>query len=146
MTRQFPFVLFGDPEAAVIDILQNHTPELTPYGINRISTDLVGYSADQIWVLVEMEGGSYKYFHQKRCRIDITVYVPIQPDSRSTALAISNVIQASLFATQSSYIGHGINLQAVQVETDIFRGNDKDEDPVRYIQSLRLEILGTQIP
>lgn len=143
MTRPYAFILHGDAEAAVIDIIKNFTPELTSFSIDKVTTDMVGYEKGLIWVLVELEGGSYKFFHQKRSRVDITVYGPDGPNSRAVAYDISAIIQASLFGWQTGYVSipFNVNFQSVQIETDIFRGNDKDEDPVRYIQSLRLLVL-----
>lgn len=147
MSRNYPYIQHGDGEAAVVDILTNYTPELTAYCTTNsvtlpvVATNLIGYQKGTLWVLVELEGGSYKFLHQKRSRIDITVYGPDGKDARGIAYDVSAIIQASLFAWQTGYKGHGVNYQTVQIETDIFRGNDKEDDPVRYIQSLRLLLL-----
>lgn len=140
-SRKYEYILHGDAEAAVVDIIKNYTPELNSYSGLTVSTDMRGYVRGHLWVEVALEGGSYKFLHQKRSRVDITVYGPIGTEERGTAYDISAIIQASLFAMQTGYKGHGVNYQTAQIETDIFRSNDKEEDPVRYIQSLRLLLL-----
>lgn len=132
MTGQ-PYVLFGDFEAAIIDILSNAS-ELDPYNIDHITSDLNQYESGMTYVTVEMQGGSYKFYVVKRPRIDITVYAA----KRSLAYDISTTAQAVIFAKQGDYKGHGVNLCACQIETDIFKAYEKDTDQVRYIQSLRL--------
>lgn len=150
--RQYPYVLHGDAVSAVIDIIQNYTPELATYctaagiSIENITSSMMGYQKGLFWILVTNAGGSYKFLHTKRARVDITVYGGVGPDSSGQASDIALIIQASLFAMQTGYIGHGVNYQSVQVETDIFEGNDKDEDPVRFVQSLRLLLLPASQP
>jgi len=128
-----PFVLFGDFEAAIIDIL-SQADQLVPFAIDKITTDMVGYTEGDLWVTVELEGGSYKFKALKRPRIDITVYGP----SRSVAYDVSSMIQAVVFHKAGNYWGNGVNLISVQVETDIFRSTEKDTNQVRYVQALRL--------
>lgn len=141
MPRQNEYILHGDAEAAVVDIIKNNTPELAGYAPFTVSTDMVGYVKGALWIEVALNGGSYKFLRDKRSRIDITVYAPSGADGRGIAYDISAIIQASLFAWQNSYTGHGVFFQACQMETDLFRANDKEEDPVRYVQSLRLLLL-----
>lgn len=133
MTGTPLYILFGDFEAAVIDILSTST-EVSGFSVDKITTDMIGYDRTKSWVLVEMEGGSYKFKYVKRPRIDITVYAP----TRSRAYDISAVIQAVMFAQQGVYGKNGVRICAVQLETDIFRSSEKDTDSIRYIQSLRL--------
>lgn len=146
-TRQFPFVLHGDAVSAVIDIIQNHTPELATYTasegvtISSITSNLVGYQQGLYWILVSVAGGSYKFLNTKRTRVDITVYGGLGPDSSGRANDMSLIIQASMFAWQQGYRGHGVYYHACQIETDIFESSDKDEESCRYVQSLRLLLL-----
>lgn len=140
-SRKYPFIKHGDGEAAVRDLIANGTPELASYSGLTVTTDMVGYQKGSLWVLIELEGGSYRFLHQKRSRVDITVYGPDALDGRGTAYDIASTIQASLLSWQAGYVGHGVNFQAAQIETDIFKANDKPEDVVRYVQSLRLLLL-----
>jgi hypothetical protein len=133
MANSNPYVLFGDFEAAIIDILNTAT-ELSSFGITKVTSDMVGYAAGDLWVTVELEGGSYKFKSVKRPRIDITVYGP----DRSVAYDVSAIAQAVVFNRAGNYRNFGVNLISVQVETDIFRSTEKDTNQVRYVQALRL--------
>jgi hypothetical protein len=128
-----PFVLFGDIEAAVIDLLTTDS-RLTPFGIKVITTDMKDYVSGDLYVVVELEGGSYKFKGVKRPRIDITVYGP----NRGLAYDVSAMIQAVIINRSGNYRNHGVNIVSVQIETDIFRSQEKDTNNVRYIQALRL--------
>lgn len=136
MTEKEEYIIFGDVEAMVVDLLSN-SPRLAGETIDRITTDMVGWEAGMTWIEIAMEGGSYKFLHTKRARIDITVYSVHRKD----AYRISAICQAIMFANQRSYKGFGLNYQSCQVETDIFKGTEKDTSQVRYIQSLRLLVL-----
>lgn len=132
MTGQ-PFVLNGDYTAAVIDII-SHDSRITSFGIDHITSDMKLYRAGMTYVCVTLLGGSYKFLYLKRPRIDIEVFAA----TRSRAYDISAMIQAVIFSKQNDYRANGVNLCAVQVETDIFLSDEKDTDQLRYIQSLRL--------
>lgn len=144
-SRQFPFILQGDAVSAVIDIIKNNTPELNPYTFT-ISSGLKGYTKGDLWILVQLAGGSYKFLHTKRTRVDITVYAEVGPDSTGRANDVASIIQASLFAWQGGYTGHGVYFHSLQIETDIFEAYDKDEDPCRFVQSLRFLLLPANQP
>lgn len=136
MAEKEEFILFGDVEGMVVDLLSN-SPRLSAESIDRITTDMVGFTQGMTWIEIAMEGGSYKFLHTKRARIDITVYSVRRKD----AYRIASICQAIMFANQRSYKGFGLNYQSCQVETDIFKGTEKDTSQVRYIQSLRLLVL-----
>lgn len=128
--------VFGDVEAMVVDILTN-SGKLDTYNIDSITTDMRGFQAGMTWVEIALEGGSYKFHRTKRCRIDITVYAPL----RKNAYLVAATAQAVMFSMQASYKGFGLNYQACQIETDIFKSDEKDTQQVRYIQSLRLLVV-----
>lgn len=139
MSGRNEFIVFGDPEAMTVAILtgDSHIAAFRTQAdvpIDKITTDLVGFERGMTWVEVAMEGGSYKFHRTKRARIDVTVYSPLRRD----AYALSALIQAVMFSMQASYTGFGLNYQACQIETDIFKSNEKDTAEIRYIQSLRL--------
>lgn len=132
---QQEFILFGDVEAAVIDILSNAS-EITAFNPVNITTDQVGYVSGDRWIEIGLEGGSYRFARPARPRIDITTYA----ENRSVALDMIVTCQAVLFREQGNYRGHGINFIACQVETYIFKSNDRDSGTVKYILSLRFII------
>lgn len=132
MTAQ-PYIVFGDFTAAVIDMLDGDS-HLSGFNIKTITSDLKDYERGDTYVLVEQLGGSYKFLYVKRPRIDIIVFSA----KRSTAYDISAACQAIVFNRQNNYRANGVNLCAVEVETDIFLSEEKDTSQFRYIQSLRL--------
>lgn len=125
-------IIFGDAEAAVIEILSSAT-EVTAF-TPTITTDLKGYQRGARWIEVTRAGGSYRFPRYERPRIDIITFAEL----RSVAYDMIAACQAVMFREQGNYMGHGVNYLACQIESGIFESNEKDTDQVRYILALRL--------
>lgn len=136
MTR--PFLQHGDVEALVIDILLNHTPELEPYDVVNISTDLRGYQAAMRWVKVTLEGG-WTIIENiiRKPRVDMEV----RAERRDVALDISNICIASLFRAVP-HTAHGAVLSDIRTELEPVNVPDKEEEAsYRYYMAFRLTCL-----
>lgn len=129
------YILFGDAEAAVVDIL-SHAPEIVALNPEGVSTSLIGYQRGDLWIEVTRQGGSYSFPLPESARIDIHAYGRL----RSDALDLISICQAVMFREAGTYTGHGCSLVACQVETGIFESSDKDTDQINYALSLRLTV------
>lgn len=130
-----PFNLHGDVEALVIDILKNLTPELSTAGIEKISSDLKGYTSGMRWVMVSQEGSSKAQWNViNKPRIDVEV----RAERRTVAKDIAEILEASLFRSVG-VSGFGVTISRVVEETGITRIPDKEEDgTTRYLFAVRL--------
>jgi hypothetical protein len=139
MTREpGPYVVQGDVEAAVVDLLKGASEVTALCASSNISTDLKGYVAGAPWVLVERAGGARRYpFVVDRPRIDITVR---SGDRRSVVQALAQTVQAVLFREAARYSGHGVIITGAKEETGLFRANDKLNDYPTYYFSVRLTV------
>lgn len=135
MPDLYPFLPSGNAEAAVIDILKNHTPELIPYA-PTISATMVGYDDPSLnWIEVTQYGGSMRHLGKvDKPRIDIACLSPDIDEAR----AMCAIAQASLVRIMGNYSGHGLILTDVKLETGINRVPDKNQETSRYIVALRL--------
>lgn len=132
-----PFVLHGDIEALIVEILNNHTPELSTYA-PTISTDLRGYLTGDRWVVVTAEGGSHDLWNViSKPRIDFEV----RGEVRSVAHDISQIVLASVFRAVP-HTAFGETMSEVKTELGLTNVPDKEEaESYRYIFSLRLTCL-----
>lgn len=128
------FIEHGDAEAAIVDIFLNETPELTPFGIARISTSMTGYTLGDRWIFVTQEGGSEDWPAIDRPRIDVEVYA----ERRSVARDIAAICLASVKYNMGTYRGFGLFLSDAKVEQGLTRIPDKFQEETRYYFSLRL--------
>lgn len=126
------YIIYGDAEAAVVDILKN-APEIQAFS-PIVTTSLNNYDAGNRYIEITRAGGSYRFPRYERPRIDIITYA----ERRSVAYDMIATAQAVMFREQGNYMGHGVNYLVCQVESGIFESNEKDTDQVRYILSLRL--------
>jgi hypothetical protein len=129
-----PMVIHGDVEALIVDILNNHTPELAPFQVERISTDLRGYKAPDRWVMVTVEGGFHDIWNViSKPRIDVEV----RAELRTTAHDIAQICLGSLFRAVP-YSSNGATLSRLTTEMGLINVPDKEEAAsYRYIFSLR---------
>jgi hypothetical protein len=118
-----------------VDILDNFTPELVPYGPPRVSSSLVGWTPDERWILVSREGG-LKHWPYKvdRPRIDIVTYAPTE----DVAFDLCRIAEASIFRARGIYSGYGVRLQWVIEEVGPTEVWDKQEESPSVFLSLRL--------
>lgn len=128
-----PMVIHGDTEGLIVDILNNHTPELIPYGVT-ISTDLRGYDTGVRWVMVTLEGGFNSIWNViNRPRIDFQV----RAELRSVAHDIGQICMASIYRAVP-YSAYGATLSSVMTELGLTNVPDKEEEAsYRYIFSIR---------
>lgn len=130
---EWPFLPDGDPEAAVVDILTNLTPELSASRVT-VSTNLVGFTPGDRWVEVVQTGGLQRWPVILRPRIDLDVYA----ERRSVARDVTNICVASVKRAMGSYDNFGFRLIDCHVESGPIRIPDPLQDVTRYVTSLRL--------
>lgn len=131
------FILHGDAEAAVCDILRFDTAELPlapPHPPLRISTTLVGYQPGDRWILVSQEGSLESWPKISRVRIDIEVFA----ERRTVAKDIAEICLASLKRSMGTYRGFGLFISDCKVEIGPTRVPDKLQEVSRYIFAVRL--------
>lgn len=145
MVNSYEFITFGDTEAAVVDILDNLTPELEfADGRPRVSTNFIGYEVGDRWIVVSQEGGFVRWPHINRPRIDVQVLA----DRRSVAHDIADICLASIRHQMGRYRGYGLFLTDAIVELGLTRVADRRQEADRYIFALRLTTVpdGTLTP
>lgn len=130
------FIRRGDPASGVVDILTNHTPELTEYNVAGIATDLKGWVSPARWVEVTLAGGMKTWPKISRPRIDIDVYAEMDYICND----ILDICEASVFRARGLYRGYGVFLSDVKEEVGAFEAYDKHQETPRYIVSLRLTV------
>jgi hypothetical protein len=129
------YIIHGDAEAAIVDILMNLTPELSFFsGTPTISTNLVGYTVGDRWVMVTQEGSLEEWPVIDRPRIDFEVYA----ERRSVARDIAAICLASVKYQMGRYTGFGLFLSDARVEQGLTRVPDKYQESVRYVFAVRL--------
>lgn len=135
MTHFWPLVVHGDSEGACIDILKTAPEILALTPVPTISSNTRGYLAGARWITVVREGGATPFPHKAdKPRIDFMCY----GNSRTEANETAQVAQAVLRRAMGEYVGYGVRLLDVKIETGIYRLPDKDTDSPRYFFSLRL--------
>lgn len=132
----YDYPLQGDSEAACVDILTNDPDLQAAFPTVRVATDLVGYTDGLQWVEVARKGGNTVSFVMDKPRIDFYIY----GDTRANAYDISALVQRALLNSQTNYVGKGVRIQTVKVETGITRVPDRLNESSRYVLSLRLTV------
>lgn len=133
--EKFPYVLFGDVEAAVIEIISD-APEVSGFsgGAPTVTTTLDGFIIGSRWIIVSAEGGSFQSPVIRRSRIDIQVFA----ETRSVASDLCEIILAVLFREQGQPSpNHGLRIHKHRLEAGPVRADDKLNDAPRYVMSLR---------
>jgi hypothetical protein len=133
--EKWPYVIQGDVEAALIEIIRT-APEISgfPGGAPNVSTTLDGFNEGMRWITVSAEGGSFKFPILIRARIDINVFA----ETRTIAHDIAQIAFAVLFREQGQPSpNHGLRIHRHRVETGLVRADDKINDTPRYLFSLR---------
>lgn len=129
-----PYVRHGDPVAAAIDILTNHTPELAEYEIVNIAGDMTNWVSPQRWIQVSREGGLRVWPKLSKPRLDFDVYA----ENSNVCADIADICEASIFRAQYEYRGYGVRLQKVIEEVGPVEAYDKHQETPRYFFTLRL--------
>lgn len=127
-----PFVVHGDVEALIVEVLKN-APELSPYE-PTISTDLRDYNESDRWVMVTVEGGAKEIWNVvNKPRIDFEV----RAERRSVAHDMAQICEGAVFRA-IPYSAFGATLCMVREELGLVNVPDKEEvESYRYIFSLR---------
>ena len=145
MVSQWEYIVHGDAEAAIIDILINDTPELPhfpPHPTLTISSNMIGYEAGDRRIVVTQEGSLRGWPKIDKPRIDIDVLA----ERRSIAKEIAAISLASIERSMGNYSGFGLILTDVKLEQGITRVPDKLQEAERYIFSIRLTTVPSGTP
>jgi hypothetical protein len=135
--NEFTVALHGDSEAACVDILKLYAPLTTGFPAVTIATSLRGYTKDKQWVFIARKGGnSNPWMAVDKPRIDFNIYAATRADAHD----IAQLVLTGMLSAQTNYVGKGVRLQYVRVETGISRAPDLDNDSDRYVLSLRLTV------
>ena len=129
------YIHYGSIVDAVIEILGG-APEIQSFSPARISRNLVGYSRDLRWIVVNRQGGSWAWPQAAHPRIDIECYAPVGGDAEDMIETCLSV----MFREQFNYTGHGVRLIAVRVETSPFESTDPLDETSRYITAIRVTV------
>lgn len=139
------YIVHGDVEAAVVDILQNDTPELPHFPPNpplNISTNLIDYDPEERWIVVIQQGSLRRWPKIDRPRVDVEVLA----ERRSVAHDISSIALASIERAKGNYTGFGLILTDVTLEQGITNIPDKLQETSRYVFSVRLTAVPSGTP
>ncbi|HLL68814.1 MAG TPA: hypothetical protein VK453_24335 [Micromonosporaceae bacterium] len=127
------YVVFGDAEAAVVDILRDSTQvdAFNPV----ISTDLIGYTAGDKWVQVRRTGGiPTLWMHVDNPLIAFDVHA----DDKGVALDLADAARGAVFAARG-YSGRGLQLYDITDTTGLTWAPDEAQPDVpRYQFTLSL--------
>lgn len=115
-------VVFGDAEAAVVDILYADAGVSAFAGV-VVSTDLIGYTAGT-WIKVSRTGGIPTLW----MRLDnALITFDVRADDKGTAFDVAEAARAAVFAGRG-YTGRGLELYDV-VDSDGLTWNPDDNQP-----------------
>lgn len=131
------YILQGDAEAAVLDILRNDTPELISSTPVSIKSNLIGYTPGDRWIVVEQQGASETWPKISRPRIDVEVFA----ERRTVAKELAEICLASLKRAMGTYFGFGLFISDCKLELGITRIPDKLQETSRYVFAVRLTIV-----
>lgn len=125
------FVLMGSPEGAVVDILQNLTPELPSNVI--VTTNMIGFEPLQRRIVVSQEGSVREWPKIDRPRLDIDVY----GERRTPTEQMAGIVIATL-RRAVGYQGMGLVITDMDLEVGPTRVPDPLQETPRYFLSVRL--------
>lgn len=129
----------GDIEAAIIDILTSSPAVLGYLPAESISTDQVGYVAEEPWLMVSREGGPSRP-PLDFPRVDVQSFAARRSVAADLLLAARAVILAS-----PGYRGHGLTILGTQEEVGPVKTTDKQDASQRYFCSIRLTTRATAL-
>lgn len=129
------FVVFGDAEAAVCDILRDSADVAAFNGIT-IATDLKGFSYPQRRLRVARTGGKPTPW----MRLDNPlIEIEASAEGKATALDMAGAARAAVFAARGVYHGNGLTLFDVADDNGCTWTPDAaDPDVARYLVRLLL--------
>lgn len=134
----FDAPVFGDIEAAVVDLLLTNTSFTTAFPNTTVSPDLVGYQESLEWVEVARKGGNVTTWQGfEKARVDFYIYAP----TRARAAAIGAKVQQTVFNEMGFYVGKGVRIHGGVVETGLTRTPEsRTSGASRYVLSFRLHV------
>lgn len=128
-------VVFGDAEAAVVDILSGDAG-LAAFANVTVSTDLVGYSAGLSWVKVSRTGGIPTLW----MRLDnALIAFDVRAANKGLAFDIAETARAAVFEARGIYVGRGMDLyDAVDTTGLTWSPDERQPEIPRYEFTLSL--------
>lgn len=135
--EQYEYVVQGDAEAAVIDILTNDTPELPSVPELKVRANMRGYIDGERRIVVIQQGSLLRWPKISRPRVDVECYA----ERRTVAKELAEISVASLFRSMGGYDGFGLKLIHCHMEQGPTRIPDKLQQADRYIFSVRLTVI-----
>jgi hypothetical protein len=128
-------VVFGDAEAAVVDILSEASGVTAFTGVT-ISTDLIGYGAGQPWITVSRTGGVPTLW----MRLDnALITFDVRADDKGQAFDMAEAARAAVFDARGVYAGRGLELYDVVDTTGLTWSPDEQQPSTpRYEFTLSL--------
>ncbi len=129
------FVVFGDAEAAVCDILRDSDPVSAFTGVT-VATDLVGYAYPARRLRVARVGGVPTPW----MRLDNpAIEIEASAESKAVAYDMASAARAAVFAARGSFVGQGLALFDVADAMGFTWSPDPaDPDVARYTVRLSL--------
>lgn len=129
------FVVFGDAEAAVCDILRD-SDEIAALGEVTVATDYLGFAYPARRLRVTRIGGVPTLWR----RLDNpAIDVEASAETKAVAYDLAAAARAAVFAARGIYAGHGLILFDVADESGLTWTPDAaDPDVARYLVRLTL--------
>ena len=136
--NEFDAPLFGDVEAAVVDLLLTDANFTTAFPAATVSPDLVGYQEELEWVEVARKGGNVSTWQAfEKARVDFYIYAP----TRARAAQLGSAVQQTVFNRMGGYVGKGVRILGGVVETGLTRTPEaRTSGAARYVLSFRLTV------
>lgn len=129
------FIVFGDAEAAVCDILRASNQITTFTGVT-VATDLVGYAYPARRLRVTRTGGVPTLWMQMDNPL---IDIESSAESKAVAFDMAAAARAVVFAARSSFIGQGLTLfDVADVAGLTWSPDPADPDVARYTVKLSL--------
>ncbi len=125
---------FGDPEAAVVDIL-NDSPAVAAFSPEGIASDLIGYASPARWLVVTRTGGAPTLW---RMLDNPRIQVAARAEDKGAALDLAAAARDAVYAARG-YIGHGLSLYDVAEDEGLaWSPDERDPTIPRYTFTLAL--------
>jgi hypothetical protein len=129
------FVVFGDAEAAVCDILRAAT-QVTAFTGVTVATDLVGFAYPARRLRVTRTGGLPTLWMQLD---NPEIEIESSAETKDVAYDLAGAARAAVFAARSSYTGQGLSLfDVTDVSGLTWTPDAADPDVARYLLKLSL--------
>lgn len=129
------FVLFGDAEAAVCDILRDSS-QISDFTGVTVATDLVGYAYPARRLRVTRTGGVPTLWMQLD---NPAIDIESSAENKAVAYDLASAARAVVFAARGTYIGQGLSLYDVADVAGLTWTPDADDPNVaRYVVKLSL--------